>query len=207
MGRIRTVVFDIGKVLADFVWREYLVSLGYEPKVQEILANAIFLDPMWNERDRGAYPEEYYVEAFKKNAPGYEKQIEEVFAGIQDAVVEYPFSVDWVRSIKKQGYQVLLLSNYAEVSFRYARERFESLGLADGGVISYEEKVVKPDKRIYEILLERYHLIAEETLFLDDLEANVKAAEALGIHTIHVTSHENAVQELKERFGIESTCE
>jgi putative hydrolase of the HAD superfamily len=51
----------------------------------------------------------------------------------------------------------------------------------DGGVISAEAKASKPDKKIYEILSEKYNLVPEECLFIDDLEVNVKAAEAIGM--------------------------
>ena len=51
----------------------------------------------------------------------------------------------------------------------------------DGGVISSEVKFSKPDRRIYEILIEKYLLIPEECLFIDDIELNVKAAEATGM--------------------------
>jgi putative hydrolase of the HAD superfamily len=51
----------------------------------------------------------------------------------------------------------------------------------DGGIISAEAKVSKPDGRIYEVLLKKYSLIPEESLFIDDLEINVKAAESIGM--------------------------
>ena len=51
----------------------------------------------------------------------------------------------------------------------------------DGGVISAEAKASKPDPRIYNILLDKYSLIPEECLFIDDLEVNVKAAEETGM--------------------------
>ena len=58
----------------------------------------------------------------------------------------------------------------------------------DGGVFSYQEHVIKPDERIYQILLERYALLPEETLFLDDNAENIAAAQKLGIHGIVFTN-------------------
>ena len=59
--------------------------------------------------------------------------------------------------------------------------RFPVYGLFDGEVVSCEERTVKPEPRIYEILLERYGLTPSETLFIDDREMNIEAAAALGI--------------------------
>ena len=55
----------------------------------------------------------------------------------------------------------------------------------DGMVVSSREKVMKPDERIYRILLDRYHLNAEDTLFIDDRLENIRAAEKLGIQGWH----------------------
>ena len=72
----------------------------------------------------------------------------------------------------------------------------------DGGILSYKEKKVKPDAAIYRLLMERYNLVPEESVFLDDTLANVEAAEALGIHGIHFVSKEQAEEELRA-LGVE----
>jgi len=74
-----------------------------------------------------------------------------------------------------------VLSNMSREFIDFLR-RFPVYGLFDGEVVSCEEHTVKPEPRIYEILLERYGLTPSETLFIDDREANIEAAAALGIH-------------------------
>ena len=71
----------------------------------------------------------------------------------------------------------------------------------DGGILSYQEKLIKPDPAIYTLLLERYGLVAEESVFLDDTLANVEAARKLGIHGIWFQTKEQAEEELK-RLGV-----
>lgn len=68
----------------------------------------------------------------------------------------------------------------------------------DGGILSWQDKVIKPDPKIYELLLSRYGLVAEECVFLDDTERNLPQARALGIHTILFRDREQAISELKE---------
>ena len=86
-----------------------------------------------------------------------------------------------VGDLKAAGYKLYVLSNMSREFIDFLR-RFPVYGLFDGEVVSCEEHTVKPEPRIYEILLERYGLTPSETLFIDDREANIEAAAALGIH-------------------------
>ena len=67
----------------------------------------------------------------------------------------------------------------------------------DGGIMSYTVHLAKPDPAIYQTLLDRYGLKAEECVFLDDTVRNVEAAQALGVAGIVVTSQEQAKKELE----------
>ena len=73
----------------------------------------------------------------------------------------------------------------------------------DGGILSCREKVIKPDAEIYRILLSRYSLKAEESVFIDDTGKNVDAAEALGIHGICFKSRKQAEEELRQ-LGVDA---
>ena len=84
--------------------------------------------------------------------------------------------------LKKQGFRLYFLSNFPMDLFEEVKTGYYFFKYFDGGVISAEAKASKPDRKIYEILLEKYSLIPEECLFIDDLEINVKAAEATGMN-------------------------
>ena len=70
--------------------------------------------------------------------------------------------------------------------------------LVDGGVISYEVQIVKPEPGIYKALLQKYNLKADECVFLDDRADNIEAAELLGLQGIVVKSYEQAEAELEK---------
>ena len=80
-----------------------------------------------------------------------------------------------VGDLKAAGYRLYVLSNMSREFIDFLR-RFPVYGLFDGEVVSCEEHTVKPEPRIYEILLERYGLTPSETLFIDDREMNIEAA-------------------------------
>jgi len=106
-----------------------------------------------------------------------------------------------VRDLKAAGYKLFVLSNMSREFIDFLR-RFPVYGLFDGEVVSCEEGTVKPEPRIYEILLERYGLDPAETLFIDDRAANIAAAEGLGIAG-YLFDHRNpaaACDELRRRL-------
>jgi len=72
---ITTLIFDIGNVLADFIWEEYYRSFGFTEEILDRLAKATVKDPMWNEYDRGVMTDEEVLQGFIDNDPGIEREI------------------------------------------------------------------------------------------------------------------------------------
>ena len=198
---INTIIFDIGNVLASFRWADLFHDLGFNGEKFERIAAATVLHPtMWNEFDRSLMSDEEIIAKCIERAPEYEQEIRLLFSKTELLVEEYTYSADWIKSLKNRGYRVYLLSNYGKTSFEAARDkgRLSFLPLVDGGVISYEVQIVKPEPGIYEALLAKYHLKAEECVFLDDKPENVQAAKQLGFYGIVVESYEQAKIKLKE---------
>jgi 2-haloacid dehalogenase len=83
---------------------------------------------------------------------------------------------------------VYALTNWSSETFPPQRQRFAFLALFDGIVVSGDEGVIKPDPRIFRILLERYGIAPGDAVFIDDVPANAAAAATLGIHGIHFRS-------------------
>ena len=98
--------------------------------------------------------------------------------------------------LKKQGFKLYFLSNFPIDIFEEIKTGYYFFRYFDGGVISSEVKFSKPDRRIYEILLEKYSLTPEESLFIDDIEINVRAAEALGMKGLVTYGSEEISKEL-----------
>ena len=90
------------------------------------------------------------------------------------------------------------LTNWSMETFPQARERFGILQMIDRYVVSGAEGLVKPDARLFRVLLDRYHLQAEECVFIDDNEANVRAAEPLGMEGIVF----NGADDLRNQLGL-----
>ena len=198
---IRNILFDIGNVLASFRWPSLFRDLGFEGEAFDRIAAATVLHPtMWNEFDRSLMADEEIITKCIERAPEYEQEIRLLFSKTELLVEEYPHSYGWIKELKERGYQVYLLSNYGKTSFEAAKAhgRLSFLPLVDGAVISYEVQVVKPEPEIYQVLLKKYSLKAEECVFLDDKAENIEAAQLLGFHGIVVEGYEQAKKELEE---------
>lgn len=196
---IDTVIFDIGNVLAAFCWREFLEQMGYEEQIREALGKALFLSKNWAENDRGVVPHEEMVRRFIKDAPEYEKEILECFEKIEGVVEPYSYSLDWIRRLKAKGFRVYALSNYPERLYEVTRkQKLSFLDEMDGAVISYQVKLLKPDREIYEYLLDKYQLDPERAVFIDDLKANVEGARKAGLSAVLFTDRETVLKKLEE---------
>lgn len=201
---IHNIIFDIGNVLASFRWAELFKELGFTGEKFDRIAAATVLHPtMWNEFDRSLMSDEEIIAKCIERAPEYEQEIRLLFSKTELLVEEYKYSHEWIKSLKKRGYRVYLLSNYGKTSFEAARDkgRLSFLPLVDGGVISYEVKIVKPESGIYRALLNKYNLKAEECVFLDDRAENIAAAEAMGFYGIVVKDYEQAEKALNRMLG------
>ena len=199
---IKTIIFDIGNVLADFTWKEHYMRFGYMGEMLERLANATVRSEQWNEIDRGVLSEEEVLQCLINNDPEIEADIRRCLANAKGMVIRNDYAIPWIKELRQKGYQVLYLSNFGAKPERDCAEALDFLPYMDGGILSHREKVIKPMPEIYEILINRYHLIPEECVFLDDTERNLTAAAAFGIHTIHFENQKQAIEELK-KLGVD----
>ena len=109
-------------------------------------------------------------------------------------------TVEIFRQLKESGkYKLYALTNWQADLFNIALVRYDFLQWFDGRVVSGEEKMRKPFPEFYQLLLDRYNVKPEEALFIDDNLRNVKAAEMLGIRSIHFQSPGQLREWLKDK--------
>lgn len=193
---IKNIIFDIGNVLTDFGWEAFFDSFGFSKEVQKRLADATVKSENWQEYDRGRMSDEEILNSFIQNDPGIEKELRLIFQNVKGMVTKVDYAIPWLKSLKAAGYRVYYLSNFSHIAHVDCIEALDFLSLMDGGILSYQDQLIKPQPEIYELLISRYHLNPEECVFLDDTEKNLPPARALGMATILVENHEQAVRDL-----------
>lgn len=194
---IRNIIFDIGNVLTDFRWREFLRDKGFEEAMIDRIARASLESPVWNELDRGVWSTERLMAEFVKLDPEIEAELHTAYDNITGMVTKRDYAIPWIQELKAQGCGVYYLSNFSDKAYVECSDSLDFLPYTDGGILSYRDKVIKPDEKIYRLLLSRYGLKAEECVFLDDTPLNVEAARKLGIHGIVFQTREQAEEELQ----------
>ena len=195
---IKTVIFDIGNVLTDFAWKEMYKEKGLEGETFDRVAKATVQSPYWCELDRGIMTFSEVMDKFVNLDSEMEDEIRRVLADMHGIVTGRSYAVPWVCSLKNQGLKVYVLSNFSEKIWKECIDALEFFEFTDGGIISYKEHLIKPDQAVYQLLLERYGLCADECVFIDDLEENVKAARLCGINGIVFKNYEQAKKELND---------
>lgn len=188
MDNIKNVIFDLGGVLLD--WSpEYVYKDYFESEEQKRYFYEVVCSSEWNNRlDAGRSFDEAVAER-QKEFPEYAEPIamwrdrwcDMLHCGI-------PGTAQVLRDLKSSGYHVFALTNWSAETFGYALSHYEFFKEFEGIVVSGEEKITKPDPRLYRILLDRYSLKPEESVFIDDRQSNVEVAVSLGIQGIVFTS-------------------
>lgn len=198
---IKTVIFDIGGVLTINTWNSYLHELAGSEEKLEKLIKVLFYSGIWQEMEKGNLTEEETLNGFLEKEPELENEIRTFWRDGGGKLRQYEFTKPMIKDLKEKGFQVLYLSNWGAHMRKEAAKAMDFLPMTDGGVFSYEEGLLKPDPAIYERILDRYNLVAEECVFLDDTLVNVEAARKIGMYGIHVVDQEKAHEELYHLLG------
>ena len=195
-ARRRVVVFDLGGVLLQWDPRHLYRKLFADERAMEaFLAEVCTVE--WNERQDAGRA---FADAVADLMPRHEDKRELIEAFGRRFGEMIPGAIDGsvaiLGELGRRGTPLYALTNWSSETFPPQRERFPFLASFDGIVVSGDEGVIKPDPRIFGILLDRYRIDAREAVFIDDNPANARAATALGLHGIHFRSPEALRREL-----------
>ncbi|MDX9864117.1 MAG: HAD family phosphatase [Anaerolineaceae bacterium] len=194
------IIFDLGGVLIDWQ-REHLYKkmfAGDQAGMQYFLDEVCSLE--WNAQMDCGYPFARAIEERVALFPEYEDYIRAYWTRWEEMVPgQISGTVDILAALRQQGYPLAVLSNWSAETHARVYRKFEFLHWFDEVVISGREKLIKPDPAIFHLLLDRLGRPAEECLFIDDSETNVRAAGELGIETVLFTSSEQLCTELRKR--------
>ena len=195
---IKNIIFDFGGVIMDWNPRYFFKDYFNDDERMEFFLKNIAEDE-WNaEQDRGrslAEGTEIQVAKF----PEWEKEIRAYYDNWTTMLrSEIPKNVEVLRKLENTDYELFGLTNWSHETFPYALANYDFFELFDGKiVVSGEEKLIKPDPKIWKALLDRYDIKAEESVFIDDNAKNIEVAKSLGFITVHVKEDTDLQSELR----------
>jgi len=192
--KIKAVVFDFGGVMTTLTMPERVKALAAEKGIDWDAIVRGFAAHRLRFDSGELTPAEFYGRVWDDAGLSVDADTTAAFvkADNESWLYRNGRTLEWMKSLKSRGFKIGILTNmppsFAKDYFRSAFADF--IALSDALVISGEEGVVKPDRRIYDILRERIGLPAESLLFVDDVEKNVAGARAAGWEAIRFVSNE-----------------
>ncbi|WP_433159057.1 HAD family hydrolase [Kribbella sp. CA-247076] len=196
---IDVVVFDIGGVLLD--WSPDYLYADLIPDEQE---RTRFLTEVttsaWNQQQDAGRPWAEAIAELTALHPHHAEWIAAYDTGwLQMVKGVFQDTVDVVTELRDAGIPTYALTNFSAEKWEIAKETFPVLTGFDGEVVSGVEQTVKPDEKIYRVLLERYGLDAARTFYTDDVQHNVDGARAVGLDAELFTDAETLRKHLRDR--------
>ena len=181
---MKNLVFDMGNVLIEWNSEKILQAITDDRKLQNLLRKEVFETGLWGQTDEGVKTREEMIEIVSdKIGEEYRNEITQLSRYWYKYVDVYTKVQDRIIELSKNGYNIYILSNTAYTFYDLVKEGYlPAASIAKGIVLSCEEKVLKPNEKIYNILLERYNLDPHNTMFFDDLPENIWGAARCGIN-------------------------
>ena len=185
MQTIDSIIFDLGRVLINWYPYQYMVQVFGE-EIASALHESIFSVKETALLDRGEMSEDEIWQIRLKRYPEYAPYIEHMKDKILDLLTPIEENVNLIPELKRKGYKLYVLSNFSKQAFDAIYSKYGFFTYFDGLVISSHHHTVKPEKKIYEVLIQEHGVAPETSVFIDDREENIATAKKLGFHVIHL---------------------
>jgi putative hydrolase of the HAD superfamily len=196
MAAVRNVIFDLGGVLLDWNPGAILERCYRDVASREAVHDALFRHEDWRAFNRGDLTEPGLLARVQQRTERSLPELSQVLDTVRDSLVVKPETVSVLRALQKRRVPLYCLSDMPVSLFVHVRQRYDFWDAFAGIVISGEVRMMKPEPQVFEYLLARYQLAAQETVFVDDHAANIAGAKAVGLHTIHFRNAADCAREL-----------
>ena len=199
---IQYLLFDLGGVLIDWNPRHLFRKMFDDENDMEYFLREI-ASTDWNEQQDAGRTFEEGMDLLIDEYPDYERYIHAYYYRWPEMLKgQIRGTVETLRTLRNlDRYGLYALTNWSAQTFPHARERFAFLHWFEGILVSGEEYLKKPDPRIYQLAIERFGLVPEQTLFIDDSQRNVEAARKEGMYAVKFESPMGLWKDL-EKFGV-----
>lgn len=195
---MKNIIFDFGGIILTVKMKEIVKKFTNSKEEQEFLLDNVVNSPEWIEYgliDTGYITKEDFINLVNDRTNNIHKDLVEDFINnyinhvyVDDKIIEL------IKNLKEQGYKIYLLSNTQKYSYEKFIKDIEYL--FDGITLSFKEHLLKPYNAIYERLIDKYNLVPEESLFIDDREDNISTANKYGIKGRKV--ERNSIEDIKK---------
>jgi len=199
---LKNLVFDFGNVLVVFKPEERLRRYVHTDEESMALRNLIWESKPWKDADIGIGGRQETYEQLCEMYPEKKELLGKILFECSEWLTIPDAVKDALHKLQAAGYNLYYISNTNPMDYETMMKNHAILHELKGGLASFKEKMLKPDSAIYQLLLDRYGLKAEECLFVDDMAVNTEAAAKVGYQTLTLTtgaaSLETALRTIEE---------
>ena len=193
---IKNLVFDFGKVLVDYSFDRIVDTFFTDEAELKAFKQVILAPEFIDQCDKEDIPFAEIIRQAQHTYPQWEHELQLFHDNYLNFVIgEVPGMRSLLTRYREQGYKLYGLSNWCSVVHDVIR-KFDILQMLDGYVVSSEVHLIKPSAEIYQCLLHRFQLKADESVFADDKMPNVLGARAVGMKAILFKNATQYEQEL-----------
>lgn len=195
---IKNIVLDMGNVLLNYDPEIPLIAFCDCEEAKDIIRRELFEGPEWIMGDLGEVTDAGRYDLVKERVPEiYHEALKKCCDEWDICMTPVDGARDFCHKMREMGKKIYVLSNASDKFYTYFLN-FLPLDFFDGIVVSADEHIIKPNLQIYKRLLDRYHLLAEECLFIDDRKDNVEGAKAVGMQAIQFMNNYMEISALLE---------
>jgi putative hydrolase of the HAD superfamily len=197
---IRSVIFDVGNVFvrwspSEVIWRSFDLEPGSEENLRRV--EAIFHSPVWISLNLGQLTQLEAEAAYQTQLGLTRDETAKLFFHVIDHQELIDGTEAIARRLKQAGYQVLGLTDNVQEIVAHLKSRYQFWKLFEGAVVSAEVGLIKPNEAIFRHMIEMYGLTPSQTVFLDDVQANVDSARSIGMEARLFTTASRCEQDLR----------
>ncbi len=194
-------LWDLGNVMVNWDPEGILSALNCPPGETALLRDELLMHEDWQRLDQGTVEEALVTRRLIEDIGVAPENVARCFELSRELLINIDKSIELLQTVKAQRQRAYCLSNMSHSTYAHLRHR-SFFSLFDGIVISAQERLIKPDPAIFDLVLQRFELQADEVLFIDDSAANIESAMAVGIDCVHFKRTENCYDTIRRKLGI-----
>ncbi|MDO5640548.1 MAG: HAD family phosphatase [Neisseria sp.] len=192
----KTVIFDLGNVLVRWDPQAILRRFSDDAPTREAYGK-VLSGQCWTALDAGLMDYDKALKFYANLLQQPVSEIERLMQTMRESLAPLPLGEALLRDLHRHGTDLICISNMPLHAYRYLRQRYDYWPLFRGIVISAEVQLTKPNPAIFRYALEKYALDPAQTLFVDDMQANIDAAAASGIAGV---CYQNRPQDVEQVY-------
>ena len=178
---IKNILLDIGGIIVDDSVKKYQNERYKDhldlPFDEIRLISKIAFGTTFKECLLGNKTIKDHISNIVKDNPKYENELK---CMLDPKLPIFEDTLKYIYLLKDKGYKIYFLSNINIETYEYLKNILDDF---DGGVYSYQEHLIKPNRKIYKRIIDKYNLVKEQCIFFDDSIKNVKSANEFGLRS------------------------